>query len=331
MADSDPPAPDDGLGRHVRKAVLLTSLLVTAVGLLLYALGIPGGDIYLFVAGLSGGAAVAEAAEALERRDAAREQEEVLRRNRELRDRVSALKQQIHTTREPALRAAAAVGSAFAMRNTNPDSEDAAFLGVSDELRSAHDVNDTFGICRTIKTRWGAHASESFMLGRQLTSLLGAPAFLAQDETRSLIHERLTLRTDDAELVAAVDRAVQDQTEPGPLARYTGLILRYVTLHSTSAEAKQLRARLLRGYESLDEEPPSGDDSGPDPTSDFRRQLAILVAAGVHERDPDVRLFLGVLTHDTAMVSEAMANGADPNVPDLEILRRHRNVLDAAG
>lgn len=108
------------------------------------ALGLPGGGFHLFVAGLGGGAALAEAAEALERRDAAREQEEVLCRKRELRDRVSAIKERIHSTRAPALRAATAVGSAFAMRNTNPDSEDAAFLGVSDEPRSAHDANDTF-------------------------------------------------------------------------------------------------------------------------------------------------------------------------------------------
>ncbi len=327
MGDSEPPVTDTGLVSHIRKPVLLASLLATVAGLLLYALDVPGDDIYLFVAGLSGGASAAEAAEALERRDAAQEHNEVLRRNQELQDRVSALNKQIRTMREPALRAAAAVGSAFVMHNTNPDSEEAVFLGVSDELRVAHDVNDTYGICRALKTRWGTHASESFMLGRQLTGGLGDPTLLAQEETRSLIRDRLSLRTDDTELVGAVDLALQAQVEPGALMRYAGQVLRYITMDSTSAEAKQLRARLVRGHEGLEEEgPTTGDDSD----SDFRRQLAILVAAGVHEHDPDVRLFLGVLTQDTEMVAEAMASGANPNVPDIEILRRHRSVLDAA-
>src|SRR5262245_11805411 len=44
-------------------------------------------------------------------------------------------------------------------------------------------------------------------------------------------------------------------------------------------------------------------------------------------KDPDALLFLGVLGNDVKKVQEALDSGANPNVTDTELVRRHFEVL----
>ena len=327
MDDHPSTVSQDRLTRYYRKAVLFPGILVTIVALVLFFIGIPGSAVYLFVCGLSGGSTLIELTEALERRDTQKEQRRMLLDNEKLRDQVRALGQQMLSMREPALRSAILIGSSFAMVNNSPDSEEAVFLGVSDDIRAARDANDVHGICRALETRWGSYASESFLLGRQITAGLGRPQVFTEDETRTVIRERLQLRTDDNELVTAVDQFLGAQNDPKVLLRYMGQLLSYISMYSATVEARKLRSILTRSHAGVEELPDSSADSKKRDL--LRHTLEILVNAGVHEKDADVLLFWGVVNDDQDTVASAIAKHADPTVTDIDIFRRYRDLIES--
>jgi hypothetical protein len=59
----------------------------------------------------------------------------------------------------------------------------------------------------------------------------------------------------------------------------------------------------------------------------FRDFLERLVASGVDETDPDVRLWWAVLMNLPKLLQEALESGANPDVRDSEIMRRYPDFL----
>ena len=269
------------------------------------------------------GGLLAELAAALERRDGEREKRELSQQNAGLRDEVAGL-------REPSLAAAVHVGSDFVQHGRSPDSVSARYLGVSDEIRSAANANDFLPITRVLRIKFGTAGSESFLLGRQLTLLLIEKQ--VSEETRSMVRDRVKMRVDDDALADAVDKVLaqrrpDDDATTGDYMRYLVQLISYLGESTHTADGREARARLLLGLPGTAGQP---DGDGEDPDS-FEKFLKRLVDAGVHQTDPDVLLFWGVVSGDAALVEEAQRKGADPAVLDWEIRRRHREYEQGSG
>jgi hypothetical protein len=309
-----------GAFRHIRWPLFASSLGVTAVSLGLYFRGIPGHEIYLFVAGVTGGAVLAEIAAAQERRD--------------LRADNDALRQQLEELRvgnlnifEPMLAAAVDVGLAFAQVNTDPNMLSATMLGVAGELAAAADKNDIHGICKALRIRHGEAASESFLLGRQLTLLMVADEITSA--TRDLVRQRLLLRVNDPELARVVDAVLSlppaqllVNGENGRLP-YLANLVEYLRHSTTTNDARSARARLLQGLVGV------SHDGNPSESSALGRMVSLLVEKRLDEHDAELLLWRGLLEHDDAMVHRAKQMKADPTITTVELARRHRSVLQA--
>jgi hypothetical protein len=293
-------------------------LVVTGLALLGYATNIPGHEVYLFVAGVTGGAILAELAAALERRDDKRENTKLAQQNASLMDQLVGI-------REPPLAAAVDVGSNFVQRGRSADTTSARNLGISEAIRSSTDANDFLPICDVLRTKFGDAASESFLLGRQLTLLL-APKQRVTEKSRSMVCDRLKMRVDDDDLADAVDKVLAewrpgDSAATGDYMRYLALLLRYLSGSTRTDEAKKTREQLILGLQgAASERVGDGEES-----DSFKKFLKRLVDAGIHETDADVLLFWAVLNDDTALVKKALEKGANSSVRDWEIERRYPN------
>jgi hypothetical protein len=316
------PARTDARWHHIRLIVFLPSVIILTAALVLYFLGISGHELFLFLAGLAGGAALTEAT-ALERRDGELEQ-------RTLREENKSLASQVLSIREPELAAAIEVGINFATVNRSSQSNAAGLLGVSDQIRGAADADDFDAVCDVLRTKFGTAVSESFLLGRQLALLL-----ISEDngtQTRALVSERLALRVQDSELAAAVDgvlasrKSLPDSAKGGYVS-YLGFLLRYLSGSTTTADARNLRGRLLLGISASDDAPGGGDTEEEERRVKFRQFLQQLIAAGIDKQDREVQLFWGVENDEPELVKDALKNGADTSVTDTEIMRRYRAYL----
>lgn len=295
-------------------------MVVTGLALFGYATNKPGHEVYLFVAGVTGGAILAELAAALERRDGKRENRKLARQNASLMDQLVGL-------REPPLAAAVDVGSNFVQRQSSPDTTSARYLGITEELRSSTGPNDFPAICDVLNTKFGDAASESFLLGRQLTLLLVSEQ--VSGETRKIVHDRLKMRVDDDELADAVDKVLAerrpgDDAATGNYMRYLAQLLRYLSRSTLTEEARESREQLILGLEGTASKPVGDGDDGEDADS-FKRFLKRLVDAGIHETDPDVLLFWSAVTGDKALMDEALKKGANSSVKDWQIKQRYPN------
>jgi hypothetical protein len=288
--------------------------------IVLYSLGIAGHEIYLFLAGLAGGATLTEVATSLERKEAGLER-------RYLREENKNLASQVLSIREPELAAAVEVGINFAMVDRSSHSNSADFLGVSDHIRNAADGNDTDAVWDALRIKFGTAVSESFMLGRQLALLL-----ISEDvgsETRTLVGERLALRVHDDELVEAVDKVLarrksSDDSEKARYQPYIGLLMKYLSGSTTTVEARNSRDRLVLGTSAPIE---TLDDGEEERRIKFKQLLERLIEAKVDKRDADVQLFWAVEIDDPKLLQEALDNGANISTTDKEIVRRYRDYL----
>jgi hypothetical protein len=218
------------------------------------------------------------------------------------------------------------VGINFATVSRSAHSNSAEFLGVSDQIRNAADVNDTGAVWDLLRTKFGTAVSESFMLGRQLALLSASEDIGAQ--TRSQVRERLALRVHDDNLVDAVDKVLagrksSDDSEKARYLPYMGLLMKYLSGSTTTAEAGNLRDRLMRGTGVPIEI--SGDEE--EGRIKFKQFLERLIAAGIDKRDADVQLFWATETNDPKLLQEAIDNGADTSTTDTELMRRYREYL----
>jgi hypothetical protein len=303
--------------QSIRLIVFIPCLVVTGLALLGYATNIAGHEVYLFVAGLTGGAALAEMAGALERRDDERE-------NRKLAQQNASLMDQLVGISEPPLAAAVEVGSNFAQRQRSPDTTSARYLGINEEIRSSKDSNDVHAICDVLRTRFGDAASESFLLGRQLTLLLVSEQ--VSEETRGMVRDRLGRRVADDELAGAVDKVLAER-RPGDDAatskymRYLSQLLIYLSRSTGTKEARESREQLILGLQGVASKP-ADDGAGSDSFIEF---LKGLVDAGIHKTDPDVLFFWGAVNGDAAIMDKALKGGANSSLKDWEIERRYRN------
>ncbi len=239
--------------------------------------------------------------------------------------------QDVRSGREPILAAAVRAGTAFVTVGSPPGSADARYLKIVDELESSADANDFSEITAGLRVRHGEDVSESFLLGRQLALILLPKDGNVSDETRAQVKERLSARGVDEDLIKAVDDVLRDahgMDEPALRRhlRYVGTLLAYVSESMLTPTAKAARSQLLRGTADVEQADP--DDSEPD--NEFASLIKSLVKAGVHNRDAEVLLFLGVLSDDPEVMERAMAMGADTTVTDVQLMRRYRDWTPAS-
>lgn len=308
---------DDTYLQNIRLTVLIPCLVITGLALYGYATNLAGHEVYLFVAGLTGGAILAELAAAMERRDGARDKRELAQQNDRLTDQLVGL-------REPPLAAAVDVGSNFVQRQSSPDTTNARYLGITKEIRSSVGPNDFQAICDVLGAKFGAAASESFLLGRQLTLLLASEQ--VSDETRGMIRNRLKMRVDDDELANAVDKVLADRrpgddAAAGNYMRYLVLLLQYLSGSTRTVEARGSREQLILGLQDNDTHPAVNGAR----SDSFKEFLESLVDAGIHEKDPDVLLFWAAVSGDDSLVNEALRKGANSSLKDWELRRRYPN------
>jgi hypothetical protein len=243
-----------------------------------------------------------------------------------LMDELTNVEDELANIREPALSAAVRVGSSFALVGTPPESRDARFLDVVAEVGSSQDVNDFSEITAALRVRWGAAAAESFLLGRQLTLILVPDEGTVSAETRGQVLERLESRGVDAAVITVVGRVLKGARGMGEEAtktymQYMATLLGYVSESMREPQAKPVRAQLLTGLAG--DAQVEGEDSE---KAEFGALIDRLVQAGVHEDDPEVLLFHGVLTGDLETVRRAMEEKhADQSVTKAQLMRRYRN------
>jgi hypothetical protein len=59
----------------------------------------------------------------------------------------------------------------------------------------------------------------------------------------------------------------------------------------------------------------------------FEQFLQRLIAAGVGDKDPDVKLFWAATTGDVELLQEALKDGANATTTRAQIMRRYRDYL----
>jgi hypothetical protein len=308
-----------GVGPLRRYWRLYVFVIVTGLALAGYFLDLAGREVYLFIAGLSGGAALGEIGWTLGLRELNEQFSQVSRQNQDLQA-------QVLSAREPVLAAAVRLGVSFVTVNSPPDSRDARFLEVVDEVKSSADANDLSEILDALRTRWGEPISESFLLGRQLALVLVPADGTVSSETRSLILDRLKLRVTDERLAKAVDHVLEDahgmdENTQAQHLQYMGRLIEYLSRSTTMPEARQLREQLLLGRSAV---AARADAAQAGRQSEFNEFIERLVKSGAHEKDPDVLLFYAVLKDDTKMAEEALQRGANTSITDIQLMRRYR-------
>jgi hypothetical protein len=237
----------------------------------------------------------------------------------------------VRSEREPILAAAVRSGTAFVTVGSPPDSRDARYLKIVDELESSADANDFSEITAALRVSRGEAASESFLLGRQLALILVPKDGSVSAETRAQIKGRLSARGVDENLIKMVDgvlRDAQDMDEPAlqQHLRYTGTLLAYVSESMLTPAAQSRRSQLLLGTAGVEQAEPED----PEPASKFASLIESLVKAGVHNGDAEVLLFHGILSKETEAVERAMALGADTTITDVQLMRRYRDWTPAS-
>jgi hypothetical protein len=316
--------------KYLRWPLFAIFLALTAIALALDFLKVVSPEISLFVAGIGGGAVLSEIAAAFERRDnrrqytsSARQNVALIAQNTELQQQVEKLRRDMLSISEPTLAACVDVGVAFAQRNIVPNMPSATVLEITSELADAHDVNDTDAICKALKIRHGESASESFMLGRQLTLVAVSDEINAT--SRALIGDRLMLRLDDTDLARAVDAVLELPSDAvhvdGRNARsiYVMNLIMYLQHTTTTKEGRSKRARLLLGLDGVSFEASRSEA--------LWRVIAALVKANIGGNDAELMLFRGIMERDDSLKELAMAKKADPSVTDRELVRRYRTWL----
>jgi len=253
------------------------------------------------------------------------------KRQIELKKEIEILQKLIDDQMMPTYMNAIKLGETFVSKG-GKDPVTLRTLNISDnEFVGAKQSNDYQPILDILKAKYGEKASESFLLGYQLTILLSdKPQNLMDDMTAKLLKNRLALLINiliDEDLINSTNRMIDRIMKKDPLDKETNLnifflvLLEYLTM--PNCRNQKIRQFLLDAPYQKHLVPPNKSEK----REEVLIKLLEVIKSHVQD-DPNVNLFYFILKDNSEGVKKAMDAGANPETRGTDIIRKYKILLE---
>jgi hypothetical protein len=231
---------------------------------------------------------------------------------------------------QPQIRSALHMGEAFAMTGQKKYAGIiyAKSLDVEDFFENST-VNEIHQIVDALKAKYGSIISESFLLGRQLAILCASSPDEVNSETKGLLLSRLQLVLDDKDIINGVEKFwtqwVEHKFGDRPMPSFFIILLQLLYKEKIDLTDPSLQfinnAYKAKSADELQTQMPKDEER----STALKSMLTRLKAHGIN--DPNVDVFLAVMTGDKELLQKAIDSGADLTITDTRVIDSYRNLL----
>ena len=253
------------------------------------------------------------------------------KRQLELKKEIGTLQKLIDEQIMPIYMNAIHLGVTFVTKGKDP-----VVLGALDISNNVFDKakqsNDYQPILDILRTKYGEKVSESFLLGYQLILVAPHPLDLINDEIAKQLKYRLGLLINilvDEDIINSTNRMIDRIVKKDPedkeakLNKFFAALIEYLT--KPEYRNQEIRRFLLDAPNQKHLVSPDENES--EEKEKVFMKLLEVIRSHVQD-DPDVNLFYFVLKGDSEGVKKAMDAGANPQIRDMDIIRKYKTLLE---